>query len=108
MLVSCRLFARDIAIICTDTSFYFCIFCILGSNFYLIKLSFFSHILTPFGMWVGVKEKKFVQASPNSVLEMFYVKNGSSRTNNNTNDLEVHLSPVNSFFKRACTANQWG
>lgn len=47
------------------------------------------HILTPFGMWVGVKEKKYVQASPNSVLEMFYVKNGSSRTNNNTNDLEA-------------------
>ena len=35
---------------------------------------------------MGVKEKKSVKGSPNSVLEAFYEKNGFNKTN-----LEVHF-----------------
>ena len=51
----------------------------------------FSHVLTPFGMWVGVKEKKFVKASPNPVLEKYYVKNGMKKANNNNNNSNNNL-----------------
>lgn len=57
---------------------------------YVIEL----HVLTPFGMWVGVKEKKFVKASPNPVLEKYYVKNGMKKANNNNNNSNNNLEVV--------------
>lgn len=58
----------------------------IGALLMIIRYIFEFHILTPLGFWVGVKEKKQVQASPNPALERFYEKNGFN--NNNNNDIE--------------------
>ena len=42
---------------------------------------YFSYILTPFGYWVGVKERKPVKVQQNPILEGFYEKNGITKSN---------------------------
>ena len=64
----------------------------------------FSYILTPFGVWVGIREKKFVHASPNPILENYYLKNGMEQSSNgvnincnNNNNTVKHLEVINTI-----------